>query len=173
MTTAETIASIAAVLSLVIAALATLAAFRSAVSARTAQRFAEDSAHTAATLSASRTAIGILVEIQRIKSLSEQATLSYRTLEGFSGSQDNSGVQEALAILRDRTSKAIELGTDARQFTNSSTTLKAAPMQEVARVELRLSSSQVQLAAIRDELERVIAAVEGQNALYREKALAR
>ena len=173
MTTAETVASITAVLGLVIAALSALAAFRSASSARSAQRWAEDSAHTAAALSASRTAAEVLVEIQRIKSLPDQAVLACRTLEVFSGSFQNSGIQEAQAKVRGLASRAEELGANARLFTDTAAKLKAAPLQELARVQLQLSSSQAQVVAVRGELEQILASVEAQNAQYRERALSR
>ena len=173
MTPAETVASIAAILGLVIAALSALAAFRSAQSARTAQRWAEESAHTAATLSASRTAAEILVEIQRINSLAEQAILAYRTLEVFSGSFQNSGIQEAQAKVRNLVSRAEELGANARLFSDTATKLEAVPLQEVARVQLRLSSSQAQVVALRGELEEILASVEARNTQYRERAISR
>lgn len=177
MTTAETIASITAVLGLVITAFAALAAFRSAGSAQSAQRWAEDSALTAAALNASRTAAEVLVEIQRIKSLSDQAVLAYRTLEVFSGSFQNSGIQEAQAKVRGLASRAEELGANARLFTDTATKLKAVPpqeqVQELARVQLQLSSSQAQVVAVRVELEQMLASVEAQNAQYREKVISR
>lgn len=173
MTTAETIASITAVLGLVIAVLSALAAFRSASSARTAQRWAEESAHTAATLSASRTATEVLVETQRIKSLSDQALLAYRTLEVFSGSFQNSGIQETQAKVRGLASRAEELGASARLFTDTAVKLKVVPLEEVARVQLQLSSIRAQVVAVRGELEQMLAVVEEQNTQYRERALSR
>ena len=171
MTTAETVASITALLGLGIAALSALAAFRSAHSARSAQHWAEQSAHTAATLSASRTAAEVIVEIQRIKSLSDQAMLAYRTLEVFSGSFQNSGIHEAEAKVRDLASRAEELGANARLFTDTATKMEAVPPQDVARVQLGLSSSQAQVVALSGELEQILAYVEAQNAQYRERAL--
>lgn len=173
MTTAETIASFTAVLALAIAALSALAAFRSASSAKTAQRWAEESAHTAATLSASRTAAEVLVEIQRIKALSDQALIAYRTLEVFSGSFQNSGIQEAKAKVRSLTSRAEDLGATARLFTDTATKLKVVPLGEVARVQLQISSSQAQMVAIRSELEQLLASVEAKNAQYHERAISR
>lgn len=158
---------------MVIAALSALAAFRSAHSARTAQHWAEQSAHTAATLSASRTAAEVLVEIQRVKSVANQATLAYRTLEVFSGSFQNSGIQESQAKVRDLATRAEELGANARLFTDTAAKLMAVPIQEVARVQLGLSSSQAQVVGLRSELEQILASVEGQNAQYRDRVISR
>lgn len=173
MTSAEIVASITAILGLVIAALSALAAFRSADSARTAQRWAEEAAHTAATLNASRTAAEILVEIQRIKGLADQAILAYRTLEVFSGSFQNSAIQEAQANASKLASRAEQLGANAHLFSETATKLEAVPLREVARIQLGLSSSQAEVVALRGELERILASVEAQNAQYRERALSR
>ena len=173
MTDAEIMASTTAVLGLVIAALSALAAFRSAQSARAAQRWAEESAHMTATLTASRTAAEVLVELQRIKSLAGQAALAYRTLAVFSGSYQNSGIQEAEAKVSEMVNQAEELGKHARLFEDTANKLAAVPPDEVARVQLRLSSSQAQVVALRIELEQIVASVEAQNAQYRERALRR
>ena len=173
MTTAETVASITAVLGLVVAALSALAAFRSAGSARAAQRWAEESAHTTAPLAASTTAAEVLVEVQRVKSLASQAATAYQTLEVFSGSYQNSGIQEAISKANDLAQKAEAAAAPARTFRDAANKLSEVSLSEVARVRITLTSAHAQVSAWRVELEQTVASVEAQNLQYRQRALQR
>ena len=170
MTTAETVASITAILGLVVAA---LAAFRSAGSARAAQRWAEESAHTTATLAASTTAAEVLVEVQRVKSLASQAAMAYQTLEVFSGSYQNSGIREAISKANDLAQKAEAAAAPARIFGDAANKLSKVALSEVARVQITLTSAHAQVSAWRVELEQTVASVEAQNLQYHQRALQR
>jgi hypothetical protein len=173
MSNAEIVATTAAVIGLVIAALSALAAFRSAGSARSAQRWAEESAHIAATLTACRTAAEVVVELQRVKSVVDQANLAYQTLAAFSGSYQNAGIEEAKAHVGRLAKQAKELAEYATPFASDSSRLAQAPLAELARVQLALSSRLAQMVAFRIEVEHVVASVETQNSQYRERAMSR
>lgn len=173
MTDAEIVASTTAVLGLVIASLSTLAAFRSAASAQSAQKWAAESAHLAATIAASKTATEVLVEVQRTKALAEQATTAYQTLEVFSGSYQNAGIHAAKANVHELARQAEDLSETARLFVDAAVQLVATPLDEVARVQIKLSASHANVVALRIELEQIVMTVEAQNSQYRERALAR
>lgn len=171
MTTAEILGLTIAVLGLVVAVLSALAAFRSAGSARSAQRWAQESAHVAATLAASTKAAEVLVEVQRIKSLASQAAIAYKTLEVFSGSFQNSGIQEAASKVQDLAQQAEAAAAPARTFGDAASKLAKAALSDVARVQVTLSSAYAQVSAWRVELEQTVASVEAQNLQYRQRAL--
>jgi hypothetical protein len=173
MTTPECLGLILAAVGLFVAGLSALAAFRSAGSARSAQRWAEESAHTAATLAASKTAAEVLVEVQRIKSLAGQAKTAYQTLEVFSGSYQNAGVQQAISDALSLAEQAEAMAAPARTFRDAASKLSAADLGEVARAQLTLTAAHAQITAWRVELEQTVASVEAQNLQYRDRTLLR
>ena len=171
MTSTETVAATTAILGLVIAALSALAAFRSAASARSAQRWAEEAAQSGALFAAARTAAEILVDLQRIKSSAEHSALAHSTLGVFSGSYQNSGIQQSESKIAKLVEQAEELATYARLFSDTAAKLGQSPQEEITRVHLNLCASQGQVAALREEIERTVASIEAQNTQYRERAL--
>ena len=171
MTTPELFGLIFAAFGLIVASLSALAAFRFAGSAQSAQQWAKESAHTAATLAASKTAAEVLVEVQRIKSLAGQAKTAYQTLEVFSGSYQNSGVQQAISNALSLAERADATATSARTFGDAASTLSDAGLGEVARVQLSLTAAHAQITAWRVELEQSVAFVEAQNLQHRQRAL--
>lgn len=173
MTPVEAFSATAAALSLIVAALSALAAFRSADSALAAQRFAEDAARRGALLSAARTAAEVLVEVQRIKSTAQQVNIAYDTLAVFSGSYQNSGIEQSKAKVAVLAAQAEKLGEHAHLFSEAGAKLRNAPPEEIDRVQLKLSAGQAEVVALREELEREAASIEAQNAQYRQKALSR
>ena len=173
MTTPELLGLSVAALGLVVAGLSALAAFRSAGSAQSAQQWAQESAHTAATLAASKTAAEVLVEVQRIKSLAGQAKTAYQTLEVFSGSYQNSGVQQGISDALSLAEQADATAAPARTFGDAASKLSVAGLGEVARVQLSLAAAHAQITAWRVELEQTVASLDAQNLQYRQRALQR
>ena len=170
MTPTEVVAATAAILGLVIAALSALAASRSAASARSAQRWAEDAARNAALFAAARTAAEILGDLQRIKSSAEHSALAHSTMGVFSGSYQNSGIQQSGSKVAKLVGQAEELTTYAHLFCDTTTKLGLSSQEEITRVHLNLCASQGQVAALREEIERTVASIEAQNRQYRERA---
>lgn len=173
MTTPELLGLTVAALGLVVAVLSAIAAFSSARSAQSAQQWAQESAHTAATLAVSKTAAEVLVEVQRIKSLAGQAKTAYQTLEVFTGSNQNSGIQQAISNALSLAEQADAAAVQARTFGDSACKLSAAGLGEVARVQLTLTAAHAQITAWRVELEQTVASVEAQNLQHRQRALQR
>lgn len=173
MTTPELLGLSVAALGLVVAGLSALAAFRSGGSAQSAQQWAQESAHTAATLAASKTAAEILVEVQRIKSLAGQAKTAYQTLEVFSGSYQNSGVQQGISDALSLAEQAEATAAPARTFGDAASKLSVAGLGEVARVQLSLTAAHAQITAWRVELEQTVASVDARNLQYHQRALQR
>lgn len=171
MTPTEAVAAITAVLGLVIAALSALAAFCSAASARRAQRWAEEAARNGALFAAARTAAEILVDLQRIKAAAERSALAHGTLSVFSGSYQNTGIQQSEGKVAQLLAQAEERATYARLFSDVAAKLAQSPQDEITRVQLNLCASQGQVAALREELERTVASIEAQNTQNRERAL--
>jgi hypothetical protein len=171
MTPTEALAATAAILGLVIAALSALAAFRSAASARSAQRWAEEAARNGALFAVARTAAEILVDLRRIKSSAEYSALAHSTLGVFSGSYQNSGIQQSENKVAKLVEQAEELATPARLFSDTAAKLSQFPQEEITRVHLNLCASQGQVAALREELERTVASIEAENTQHRERAL--
>lgn len=171
--TTEIISTTAAVFALIIAALSALAAFRSADSARSAQRSADEVARRLQLFNVSRTATDALLELQRVLSRAEQALIAYDTLGVFSGSYKNSGNEECKAKVQARVQRARDIAEYATLFVDSGSKLEQAPSDEIDRVQLKVSASHREITAIREELDRDVASTEAQNAQYRDRALSR
>ena len=169
----EVISATAAVISLVVSALATGAAFRSADSARSAQRSADEAAQRLGLFNISRTASDVLVELQRIQGRAQQAKSAYQTLAVFSGSYQNSGIEQSKTEVDAQFKRAHELAEYARLFTDGGPKLLSAPPEEFDRVLLRLTATLSEITALREELDRTIASVEAQNSQYRERVVSR
>lgn len=171
--TTEVVSAAAAVIGLVVGALSTLAAFRAADSARSAQRAADEAAHRVDLFTISRTASDVLVELQRIVVRSQDAKGAYQTLAVFSGSYQNSGIEQAKSNVETQSRRAHELAEQARLFIDGDSKLRGAPPEEIDRVQLRLAANLSEIVAIREELERTLASAEATNAQYRAKAISR
>jgi hypothetical protein len=121
----------------------------------------------------SKTAAKVLVEVKRINSLACQAKTAYTTLELFSGSYQNSGVQHSISNVLRLTEQADDTAAPARTFGDGASKLSSAGMGEVARVQLPLTAARAQITAWRVELEQTVASVEVQNLQHRQQALQR
>lgn len=171
--TTDIISVTAAVAGLVVAALSALAAFRSADSARSAQRSADETARRLQLFNISRAATDVLLELEHVVARSEQALIAYDTLGIFSGSYKNSGIEEHKSKIQARLQRARDIATHTALFVDSGAKLAEAPPDELDRVYLRVSVAHREITAIRKELDREVASTEAQNAQYRDRSLSR
>jgi hypothetical protein len=153
--------------------LSALWAFRSADSARAAQRSADEAARRNALLTIARTAADVLAELQRVESRSKEATRGYDTLLVFSGSYEHTGIDEAKTKVSSLQARAQERAEYAKLWTDPGAKLRDTPPEEIDRVQLKLTAILSEIAAVREELDRTVASVEAQNAPYRQRALSK
>jgi len=114
-----------------------------------------------------------LVEAQRIRSAAQQLSIAYDTLSVFSGSYQNSGIEQSKVKVAALAAQAEEVGKYANLFSDAGAKLRQAPPEEVDRIQLKLSADRAEVITLREELEREAASIEAQNAQYRQRALSR
>ena len=156
--------AIAAVVSAVGGCAGAVAAFRSARSARDAARSAEDSVHRAAIREVSTTASSVVLEVARLQSFAADLDSEYQTAGIFSGSFQNSGIEQRRKEVANVAESVAKFAVDASLFTGGAQCLSSAPAHEVDRVLLRLMESLATIRAMRDDLARHYAHVSAINA---------
>ena len=124
-------------------------------------------------LTVARTAADVLAELQRVESRSQQAKIGYDTLRAFSGSYGSSGIEESKIKVSSLQARAQELAEYAKLFLDPGAKLRDSPPEETDRVQVKLSVTLSEIAAVREELDRTAATVEAQNAQYRQRALSK
>lgn len=158
----------AAVASAVGGGFAAWAAFRSAGSARLAQEEAARAERRAALRRVSETAGQVVSEAERIVARGPQVKLSYRSLFTLSGGAGNSRLPLYLDGVDEKVKKAAALAEDAKLFAGEARSLSDATLDDIDRVQVRLSNSVGTARGIREDLEREESSVEAQCAERRE-----
>lgn len=168
---AAVISAIAAVVSVVGGGFAAVAAFRSAGSARDAREDAQVSEKRTALRQLTVTANEVLVEARRTESRGAELKLAYRTLAAFSG--NSSGSREGLYLVETdkKLAEVTKLSEYAKPFAPGQDGLMNGPVDEIGSRETKMAQVLTQVRAIREDLEREHASVEGQCTTYREKAI--
>jgi hypothetical protein len=169
---AEYISAAAAVVSAIGGAFAAVAAFRSAASARDAREAAQVSEKRAALRQLTLTAAEVLVEEQRVDARAADLKSSYRDLFTFAG-QSAGGKREGMLLseIEKKITEVTKLSNYAKPFTSESSALRNGPLEEINIREIKLAQKLTQVRAIREDLEREQASVEGQCTTFRERAL--
>lgn len=165
------ISAVAAVVSAVGGAFAAVAAFRSAASAREAREAAQTSEKRAALRQLTVTANEVLVEARRAESRGAELKLAYHTLFTFGGSSGGSQEGLCLAEVDKELREVTELSEYAKPFASVQDGLMNGPLDEISSREAKIAQVLTQVGAIREDLERKHASVEGQCTTYREKAI--
>jgi dsDNA-specific endonuclease/ATPase MutS2 len=165
------ISVVAAAVSAIASAFAAVAAFRSAASARTARDAADKAEKRAALRQLALAANEVLVEARRAESRAAELKLAYRTLFTFGGSSGGSREVLYLAEVDKRLAEIAKLSEAAKPFTSGQEGLINGPLEEIGGRETKVTQTLTQVRAIREDLEREHASVEGQCATYRELAL--
>jgi hypothetical protein len=171
--TAAVVSSVAAVVSAIGGAFAAIAAFRSAGSARDAREAAQISEKRAALRQLTVTANEVLVEVRRAESRAAVLKLSYRTLFVFGGSSGGSREGLYLGKVDKKLAEIVNVSEAAKPFAAGQDHLMNGPVEEICTREIRMAQLLTQARAIREDLEREHAAVEGQCATYRDMAIQR
>lgn len=166
--TTELFSLAASVVSAMGGGFAAWAAFRSAGSAREAQKSAEESERRASLRRVSETASAVSVEADRILIRGERLKLGYRSLFTLSGGTNHSKLPQYLDVIEEKMRKAAAFGVDASLFAGEPKLLAEATAEDVDRVQLRLAHSLVTVRGIREDLEREETGVESQCAELRE-----
>lgn len=171
MGTSEVVSAAAAVVSAVGGVFAAMAAFRSADSAWVVQQAAATAEHRAALRQIGVTATEVLIEAERISSRGGDLKIAYRSLFVLAG--QIGGSREALydAKVNEKLNRASELSEYAKLFAGNTRKLDNAPPEETDRVHVHLSNAFTEIRALREDIEREIAGIEGQSATYRDKAI--
>lgn len=149
----ELVSAAAAVISAIGGAFAVLAAFRSADSARSSQRAAEEADRRAALRHIAVTSSEVVTEAMRVGSRARDAKLAYNTLAVFSGSFGNSSIVARVAEVDCKAQRAGELSNHAKLFAEGATSLSQAPREELDRVQFRESAALIEVRALREDLE--------------------
>lgn len=165
---ASVISAIAAVVSAIGGAFAAVAAFRSAGSARDAREAAKVSEKRAALRQLTVTANEVLVEARRAESRCAELRLAYRTLATFSGNTGGSRESLYLAEVDKKLTEVAKLSEYAKPFAPGQDGLMNGPTDEIGSRETKIAKVLTQVRAIREDLEREHASIEGQCATYRE-----
>lgn len=165
------ISATAAVVSAVGGLFAAIAAFRSAESAREARETALTSEKRAVLRQLTVTANEVLVEARRAESRGAELRLAYRTLFIFGGSSGGSSEALYLAEVDKKLAELGELSENAKPFAFGQDSLMNGPIDEIESRETKLAQVLTRVRAIREDLEREHASVEGQCTIYREKAI--
>lgn len=165
------ISAVAAVVSAIGGAFAAVAAFRSAASAREVREAAQTSEKRAALRQLTVTASEVLVEARRAESRAAELKLAYRTLFIFSGSSGSSRERVYLAEVDKKLAEVTKFSESAKPFASGQDSLMNGPVDEISSRETKVAELLTQVRAIREDLEREHASVEGQCAMYRETAI--
>lgn len=165
------ISAVAAAMSAIGGAFAAVAAFRSAASAREAREAAETSEKRAALRQLMVTTNEVLVEARRAESRGAELKLAYRTLFTFGGSSGGSREGLYLAEVDKKLAGVTKLSEHAKPFASDQDGLMNGPVDEISSRETKVAQVLTQVRAIREDLEREHASVEGQCTTYRENAI--
>lgn len=168
---AAALSAFAALVSAVGGAAAAVAAFRSAGSATAALRAAREAEKRANLREIASTAAALAVEVERVQLRTNDLLIEYRDAEIFSGSREHTGFKELRDQVNASASKATDLGSSAAPFLEGAKSLRDAPLDEIDRVQLRLSQALVNVRAIREELQGKHASVSKENFAQRERRL--
>jgi hypothetical protein len=169
MPTAVEILSVAAtVVSAIGGAFAAWAAWQSARSASKAQEAAELMERNVALRDVAMAAGEVSVEARRAESRAGQLKLSYGTLFTLSGSFGNSRQALYVAEIDKKLDRIAQLVEDASKFDDKASTLRKTTIEDVLRVQTRLTNSVNEVRALREELDREHDQVERQCAERRE-----
>lgn len=169
----DIIAASAAVIGLVVSALSALAAFRSADSARSAQASAERADRRLRIFDISRTSADTRIELLRVEARAEQAQIGYDTLGVFSGSFENSGIEESKVRVARKRKLAEEHLARVSKFSDANSKLADATDQELDRICLIVTTCCAEVRALREELDGEVARIDGQTAPYRNRRISR
>lgn len=165
------ISVVAAAVSAIASAFAAVAAFRSAASARAARDSADKSEKRTALRQLALTANEVLVEARRAELRAAELKSAYRTLFTFGGSSGGSREGLYLAKVDKELGEITKFSEIAKPFISGQEGLMNGPLEEISGRETKLAQTLTQVRAIREDLEREHASVEGQCATYREIAL--
>lgn len=168
---AEVTSAIAAVISAIGTVFATWAAFRSAGSAQLAQKAAAEAERRSDLRQLCITAGEVLVEFRRVESRAVDAKQAYTTLFTFSGNSSGSRRNIYISAIEEKSKTATQLQNHAQLFISPPKNLGTAPLDEIDRIQTKLSNSLTEMRALRQDLEREHASVESQNAVYQEKVI--
>ena len=165
------ISVIASGVSAVGGAFAAVAAFRSAGSARDAYEATQVFEKRSALRQLMVTASEVLVEGRRAESRGAELKLAYRTLSIFAGAFGGSAERECLANTDKKLDEVTRLSEYAKPFTCDQAQLMNGPLDEIISRETKMAQVLAQVRAMREDLEREHASVEGQCTTYREKTI--
>lgn len=167
-TAVEILSVAAAVVSAVGGAFAAWAALQSAQSASKTQEAADAMERNFALRDVALAAGEVQVEARRAETRAEQLKLSYSTLFILSGSFGNSRQAVFVAELEKKVERIAQLVEDASKFKDGAASLRKATIEDVLRVQTRLTNSVKESRALREELDREHDQIESQCAERRE-----
>jgi hypothetical protein len=151
---AEILSVAAAAISAVGGAFAAWAAMQSARSASKTQAAADAMERNFALRDAALAAGEVQVEALRANARADQLKLSYSTLFTLSGSSGNSRQALYVTAIETKLGRVTQLLDDASKFKDGATSLKEATIEDMLRVQMRLTTSVKEVRALREELDR-------------------
>ncbi|MCK9992235.1 MAG: hypothetical protein Dbin4_00755 [Alphaproteobacteria bacterium] len=167
----EIVSAVTPIATLIITGLATLAAFRSADSARIAQQALSDAEYRAARRQIGTTAIELLAQGKLIDSRCNDLKNSYRTLFAFANRTGSGILDKTLDEIDESLKKNFERSDFAKLFTTSVTSLTKVSLDEIDRIQMRLSALLAESHAELQEFDQKHSSIEGQITPYREKTI--
>jgi hypothetical protein len=139
--------------------------------AKVTQQAATAAEHRAALRQIGITATEILIEVERFASRGSGLKIAYRTLSTYAGQAGGSRQSLYDKAVDEKLKYVAELSEHAKLFANNAGKLDNSPPEETDRVQVRLSSALTEIRALREDIERELAGVEGQSATYRDKVI--
>lgn len=173
MSTPEVVSAIAAVVSAIGGGFAAVAAFRSADSAREAQRAADETERRFLLRQVALTAKEVVLEADRTSSAAAITLRSYDDLSVFSGAVGGSRHQLVKDALAEKSQRAKAIGKEGEIFDVWPSSLENAPAAEIDRVLTKLLGLLLEAKGMREDLERERADVERQCDAYRKRVIER
>ena len=171
MSTPELVSIMAAVASAVGGAFAAVAAFRSAGSARDAQRAADEAERRALLRQVVLTAKDVALEARRTLNAAVLTLRSHKDLATFSGGLGGSRHQLAKDALADKSAGAAAIEKEGKVFDAWPSSLEKAPVAEIDRVLTKLLGLFSEARSAREDLEQERADIERQCDLYRKRVI--
>ena len=166
---ADSIGTIAAVVSAVVGIGAAMIAARSAAAAEKNAKLAGESAQRTAVTDLLGHCREILLENERVQSLCIDLRSEYISLFVFGGSPQGSRESTVNAALDKDSGRAVELSSEARAMASDPAKLNSASRVDLDQMSQRIGMAGVELRGIRESMERQLTETRAQNKMYQEK----
>ena len=170
---ANLVSLFAAVLSAVFGVVSGVAAYKSAIAAKRAQESSDEAERRGVLRNLVVTAREVEVESARSCEVAEKAGRSRNDLAVFTGNVGGPRSKSDQEGYSAKSTRASEIGREAKLFSTWPSVLEKAPLEEIDRVLAKLLALRSEVTAIRQSLESSHADLERQNDTFRNRGVAK